>query len=111
MVTVIAQFTAKMTKSEKTIYFLSLMSCSINKLKSAYRFLREQKIFLLQEAVVMGSGKGGGVWRTPCFPHGCVMYIYMLSYHAGEDKIQLLYASSNFMKQQSSGIYTVNLFS
>ena len=34
LVTVIAQFTAKITNSEKAIYFLSLMSCSINKLKS-----------------------------------------------------------------------------
>ena len=31
LVTVVAQFTAKTTNSEKTIYFLSLRSCSINK--------------------------------------------------------------------------------
>ena len=111
MVTVIAQFTAKMTKSEKTIYFLSLMSCSINKLKSVFRFLREKKNFFAPGSGGDGGRKGGGVWRTPCFPYGLVMYIDMLSYHAGEDKIQLLYVSSSFMKQQSSGIYTVNLFS
>ena len=29
----VSQFTAKMTNSEKVIYFSSLMSCSINKLK------------------------------------------------------------------------------
>ena len=33
LVTVIAQFTVKTTNSVKAIYFLSLMSCSINKLK------------------------------------------------------------------------------
>ena len=36
-----AQFTAKITNSEKTICFLSLMSCSINKLKSVFRFYVE----------------------------------------------------------------------
>ena len=34
LVTVIAQFTVKTTNLEKAIYFLSLTSCSINKLKS-----------------------------------------------------------------------------
>ena len=34
LVTVVAQFTAKTANSEKAIYFLSLMSCSINKPKS-----------------------------------------------------------------------------
>ena len=33
LVTVVVQFTAKTTNSEKAIYFLSLMPCSINKLK------------------------------------------------------------------------------
>ena len=32
-VTVVAQFTAKTITSEKAIYLLSLMSCSMNKLK------------------------------------------------------------------------------
>ena len=35
---VVAQFTAKTTNSEKAIYFLSLMTCSINKLKSHILF-------------------------------------------------------------------------
>ena len=93
----IAQFTAKMTNSEKTIYFLSLMSYSINKLKSVFRFLRGKNF-------APGSGGGGGAGAPsapPPFPYGLVMYRYILSYHAGEDKIQLLYASSSFMKQQS----------
>ena len=38
LVTVIAQFTAKTTNSEKAIYFLSIMCCSINKLKSHLLF-------------------------------------------------------------------------
>ena len=38
LVTVVAQFTAKATNSEKAIYFLSLISCSINKLKSRLLF-------------------------------------------------------------------------
>ena len=37
LVFAVAQFTAKTTNSEKT-YFLSLMSCSINKLKSLMLF-------------------------------------------------------------------------
>ena len=34
LVTVVAQFTAETTNSEKAIYFLSLISCLVNKLKS-----------------------------------------------------------------------------
>ena len=57
LVTVVAQFTAKMTNSEKAIYFLSLMPCPINKLKSHMLFTCKnfvfqfylEKYFLLQE--------------------------------------------------------------
>ena len=38
LVTVVGQFTAKATTSKKAIYFLSFMSCSINKLKSHILF-------------------------------------------------------------------------
>ena len=38
MVAGVAQFTAKTTNSKKDIYFLSLISCSINKLKSYILF-------------------------------------------------------------------------
>ena len=38
LVTVVVQFTAKTTNSEKAIYFLSLISCSISKLKSQFLF-------------------------------------------------------------------------
>ena len=72
LATVIAQFTAKMTKWEKAIYFLSLMSCSINKLKSHMFFTCKnfmcsnftwEKI-LLQEMV----GEGGGGLVPPTSP-------------------------------------------
>ena len=45
LVTVIAQFTAKMKNSEKSIYFLSFMSCSINKLKSHLFFTCKNSMF------------------------------------------------------------------
>ena len=38
LVTVVAQFNDETTNSEKAIYFLSLMSCSINKVKSHMLF-------------------------------------------------------------------------
>ena len=41
----IAQFTAKTRNSEKTIYFLSLMSYSINKLKSRMLFTCKKFMF------------------------------------------------------------------
>ena len=53
---VVAQFTAKTTNSEKAIYFLTLMSCSINKKSltcySHVKLLHGKKIFT--------SGNGGG---------------------------------------------------
>ena len=53
---VVAQVTAKTTNSEKAIYFLTLMSCSINKKSltcySHVKLLRGKKIFT--------SGNGGG---------------------------------------------------
>ena len=58
----IAQFTAKMTNSEKDIYFLSLMSCSINKLKSHMFFTCKNVMFLiLGEKKRFASGKAGGL--------------------------------------------------
>ena len=43
LVTVIAQFTAKTTDSLNAIYFLSLMSCSKNKLRCHMLFSRKKK--------------------------------------------------------------------
>ena len=46
LVTVVAQFTAETINSEKPIYFLSLMSCSMNRLKShMLQVMQIQKIF------------------------------------------------------------------
>ena len=65
LVTVIGQFTAKTTNSEKAIYFLSLMSCSINKLKSRKFFTCKNFVFRFYVekqncAPVNGGGGGGG---------------------------------------------------
>ena len=56
----VAQFTAKTRNPEKAIYFLSLISCSINKLKS--RTLFTCKNFLLSDFFVPGYGgcRGAG---------------------------------------------------
>ena len=47
LVTVVAQFTAKTTNSEKAIYFLSLTSCSVNRPKS--QILITCKDFILSD--------------------------------------------------------------
>ena len=74
LLNVIAQFTAKTTNSEKAIYFLSLMSCSINKLKSQMFFTCKNFMFsdftwkkniLLQEMV---GGGGEGTGAPPAHP-------------------------------------------
>ena len=56
----VAQFTAKTRNPEKAIYFLSLISCSINKLKS--RTLFTCKNFLLSDFFFPGYGgcRGAG---------------------------------------------------
>ena len=61
LVTVLAQFTAKMTNSENTIYFLSLMSCSINKLKSPMFFaLKNFMFFDFKWKKIFAAENGGG---------------------------------------------------
>ena len=64
----VAQFAAETTNSEKVLYFLSLMSCLIKKLKYHMLFTSENfmfsdftwtKTFLLQEMVVVVVGEGG----------------------------------------------------
>ena len=52
----VAQFAVKTTNSENTIYFLSLMSCSINNLY--FPIVRGKKNFPPGN----GGGRGGG-WR------------------------------------------------
>ena len=75
--TVIAQFIAKTTNSEKAISFLSLMSCSIKKLKSVLHIYK-----ILCFPILLGKkkicsrkcwGGGGGLAPSlPPFPYGPV---------------------------------------
>ena len=58
LVTVVAQFTAKTTNSEKAIKFLPLMSCSINKQKFHMLFECKKRNFLLQEMLEIAGGGG-----------------------------------------------------
>ena len=63
LVTVIAQFTAKTTNSEKAIYFLLLMSCAIIKLKSCMFFSCKKLVFsdfTWKKSFAPGNGGGGG---------------------------------------------------
>ena len=60
MVTVIAQFTAKTTNSEKSIYFLSLMLCSINKLNCHMLFSCKNLFFQILREKKASPGNGGG---------------------------------------------------
>ena len=57
----VASFTAKTENLEKTIYFLSLMSCPINKLKS--HMLLHVKILFAPGGG--GAGGGAGVPSAP----------------------------------------------
>ena len=69
--TVIAQFIAKTTNSEKAISFLSLMSCSIKKLKSVLHIYKILcfPILLGKKNFAPGNvGEGEGAWRPPCPP-------------------------------------------
>ena len=75
--TVIGQFTAKTTNSEKAISFLSLMSCSIKKLKSVLHIYKILcfPILLGKKKFAPGKGGGGGGPRAPSlppFPYGPV---------------------------------------
>ena len=87
LVTVVAQFTAKTTNSEKAIYFLLLMSCSINKLKSHILFTCKKftKMFLISD-LKWKKGFCFRMWSrgwlptsTPCptsaLPFSTVLYI------------------------------------
>ena len=72
MLTVVAQFTAKMT-----VYFLSLMFCSVNKLKShllctCTNFMLSN--FTWKKNFVPRNGVGGGMgWtNTPYLPTLCM---------------------------------------
>ena len=73
-----SSFTAKTTNSEKSIYFLSLMSCSTSKLKPRMSFTCQSFIFsnFTREKVFCSRkwwGWKGEGWRPPAplpFPYG-----------------------------------------
>ena len=79
LVTVIAQSTTKTTNSEKAFYFLSLMSCAINKPKSRMFFTCKNFMFSnfnWKKFFAPGNQKswGGGGWRPlPPFLWGPVI--------------------------------------
>ena len=71
LVTVVAQFTAKTTNSEKAIYFLSLTSCLVNRPKS--QILITCKDFIFSDFTwkkIFAPGNGGwvGTPLPPCPP-------------------------------------------
>ena len=69
MVTVVAQYTGKSTNSEKAIYFLSLMSCSINKLKSHMFFAFKKFMFSdFMWKKIFAARNGGGRWTGAPLP-------------------------------------------
>ena len=71
--TVVARFTAKTTNSEKAIYFLSLMYCSINQLKSHMLFTCKSFMFSnFTWKKNFSSRKGWGI-SAPSFLYGPVV--------------------------------------
>ena len=63
LITAVAQVTAKTTNSERAIYFLSLKSCSIEKLKSHMLFTCKNFMFFdftWKKKFVPGNGGGAG---------------------------------------------------
>ena len=67
MVIAVAQFTAKTTNPEKAVYYLSLMSRSINKLKSIFETFTCKNFmfsdFMWKKKFAPGNGARGGDWR------------------------------------------------
>ena len=72
LVTAVAQFTAKMSNSERAIYFLWLKSCSVNKLKSDMLFTCKNVMFSYftwKKIFTPGNDGGGrGVGWCPTAP-------------------------------------------
>ena len=63
LVTVVAQFSSKTINSEKALYFLSLMSCSMNKLKSHMLFTCKNCMFCnitREKKFAQGNSRGAG---------------------------------------------------
>ena len=97
----VTQFTAKTTNSEKVIYFLSLISCSINKLKSHILFIcksfNENFVFQFNVekkylAPVNDGGAGAilpplsqrpcqDIWRD--WVHGVLLFLFATEEYCG----------------------------
>ena len=82
----VTQFTAKTTNSEKVIYFLSLISCSINKLKSHILFIcksfNENFVFQFnveKKYLAPVNGGGAGAILSPSFSTPLSGYLKRLS--------------------------------
>ena len=77
----VAQFTAKTANSERAIYSLSLMSCSINKLKPHMLFTYKNFVFFdfTWKNFVPGIGGKAGAAPGPPFSTA-LMYIYIYIY-------------------------------
>ena len=86
LVTAVAQFTAKMTNSERAIYFLSLKSCSVNKLKSDMLFTCRNVMFsyftwkkrFCSRKWWGGRGRGGRMPHcSPPFSTALIDWVYL----------------------------------
>ena len=75
LVTVAAQFTAKTTNSEKAIYFLSLITCSTNKLKSHMKYVKTLCFPILRGEKYFCFRKW---WRSGVPPPLCSLYCHGL---------------------------------
>ena len=63
LVTVVVQFTVKTTNSERAIYFLSLISCSMNKINSHMLLICKNFVLLIlheKKFFAPGNGEGRG---------------------------------------------------
>ena len=91
----VAQFTAKRRNLEKNIYFLLLMSCSINKLKSHILFSYQNfmfSIFTWKEFSAPRNGEGAGATH-PCPlppPHFSTALGFELSFFLKVQKVVIL---------------------
>ena len=83
LVTVVTQFTSKTINSEKAIYFFSLMSCSMKKLKSymlfTFKFLCFP-IFRGKKFFAQGNGGGGGTPLPPALPFSIALTLQISEY-------------------------------
>ena len=70
----VAQFTAKTANSEKAIYILSLISCSIKKLKS-HMLLTCKYVYVVKKILLREMVGGLAPPALPPFPYGPVYFV------------------------------------